>query len=172
MQFDAQLTNPRPAGMIVTSGSFGPWVVEDPGETPVAGGYRFDNADLGVFKGIAGILNRPASTRACCATWRWTGRRNTPDFRLTHFGTAMPLETRFHATVDGTNGDTWLHPVRATLGSRTLLPKERSLAYPAANSAQRNHAARRARDCAERKYRPATNGGLFAPGEQERDADC
>jgi hypothetical protein len=28
----------------------------------------------------------------------------------------MPLETTFHATVDGTNGDTWLHPVRATLG--------------------------------------------------------
>jgi hypothetical protein len=28
----------------------------------------------------------------------------------------MPLETTFQATVDGTNGDTWLHPVRATLG--------------------------------------------------------
>ena len=39
-----------------------------------------------------------------------------PDFRLTHFGTALPLQTTFHATVDGTNGDTWLQPVDATLG--------------------------------------------------------
>jgi len=39
-----------------------------------------------------------------------------PDFRLTHFGNALPLKTRFHAKVDGTNGDTWLEPVDATLG--------------------------------------------------------
>jgi hypothetical protein len=28
----------------------------------------------------------------------------------------MPLHTQFHAIVDGTNGDTWLQPVDATLG--------------------------------------------------------
>jgi hypothetical protein len=28
----------------------------------------------------------------------------------------MPLHTQFHAQVDGTNGDTWLQPVSATLG--------------------------------------------------------
>ena len=44
------------------------------------------------------------------------GETETPDFRLTHFGTALPLHTKFHARVDGTNGDTWLEPVEATLG--------------------------------------------------------
>jgi hypothetical protein len=44
------------------------------------------------------------------------GETTTPDFRLTHFGTALPLKTTFHATVDGTNGDTYLHPVDAMLG--------------------------------------------------------
>ncbi len=44
------------------------------------------------------------------------GETDTPDFRLTHFGTAMELHTKFHAIVDGTNGDTWLEPVEATLG--------------------------------------------------------
>ena len=57
MHFDAELTNPRPPGTIVTSGSMGPWAVDDPGETPVEGDYRFERADLSVFKGIAGILS-------------------------------------------------------------------------------------------------------------------
>jgi hypothetical protein len=116
MHFDAQLTNPRPAGTIVTSGNFGPWVVEDPGETPIGGGYHFENADLGVFKGIAGILNSTGDYQGVLRNLDVNGQTQTPDFRLTQFGTAMPLVTTFHATVDGTNGDTWLHPVRATLG--------------------------------------------------------
>jgi hypothetical protein len=116
MHFDAQLTNPRPAGTIVTSGNIGPWVVEDPGETPVSGDYNFENADLGVFKGIAGILNSAGKYLGALRNLEVDGQTQTPDFRLTHYGTAMPLETTFQATVDGTNGDTWLHPVCATLG--------------------------------------------------------
>ena len=116
MHFDAQLTNPRPAGTIVSSGSFGPWVVEDPGETPVGGKYNFENADLGVFNGIAGILNSIGNYQGVLRKLEVNGQTETPNFRLTQFGTALPLETTFQATVDGTNGDTWLHPVRATLG--------------------------------------------------------
>ena len=116
MQFDARLTNPRPAGVIVTAGSIGPWQVEDPGETPVMGNYRFENADLGVFKGIAGILNSTGKYQGVLRSLEVDGQTTTPDFRLTHFGTSVPLETEFHATVDGTNGDTWLHPVHAKLG--------------------------------------------------------
>lgn len=116
MHFDAQLTNPRPAGTIVTSGSFGPWSVDDPGESPVEGQYKFENADLGVFKGIGGTLNSTGSYQGVLRNLEVQGQTTTPDFRLTHYGTPMPLETTFHATVDGTNGDTWLHPVQATLG--------------------------------------------------------
>jgi hypothetical protein len=116
MHFDAQLTNPRPAGTIVTSGSVGPWAVEDPGETPIAGGYNFENADLGVFKGIAGTLNSTGKYQGVLRNLEVDGQTNTPNFRLTRWGTALPLETTFHATVDGTNGDTWLHPVSAILG--------------------------------------------------------
>jgi hypothetical protein len=116
MHFDAQLTNPRPAGTIVTSGNFGPWSVEDPGESPVEGQYKFEDADLGVFKGIAGILNSTGNYQGVLRNLEVEGQTSTPEFRLTHYGMAMPLETTFNATVDGTNGDTWLHPVRATLG--------------------------------------------------------
>jgi len=120
MRFDAQLTNPRPAGMILTSGNLGPWVVEDPGETAVSGSYRFEHADLGVFKGIAGILNSTGDYHGVLRDLVVDGQTDTPDFRLTHFGTPVPLYTHFHAQVDGTNGDTWLQPVDATLGQSHL----------------------------------------------------
>ena len=116
MHFEALLTNPRPAGIIHSSGEIGPWVVEDPGETPVAGSYRFDHADLGVFKDIAGILRSTGKYSGVLRDLEVDGQTDTPDFRLKKYGTAVPLTTRFHAHVDGTNGDTWLQPVDAMLG--------------------------------------------------------
>jgi hypothetical protein len=41
------------------------------------------------------------------------GETDTPDFALTRSGTPVALHTSFSATVDGTNGNTLLHPVRA-----------------------------------------------------------
>ena len=116
MGFDAELTNPRPPGTIYTTGSFGPWQTADPGESPVSGDYRFEHADLACFKGIAGILHSTGRYQGTLRELVVDGETQTPDFRLTHFGNALPLTTRFHARVDGTNGDTWLEPVEATLG--------------------------------------------------------
>ena len=116
MGFKAELTNPRPVGTIHTSGSFGPWAIDDPGESPVMGDYRFENADLGGFKGIAGNLSSTGHYAGTLRDITVDGETDTPDFRLTHFGTPLALHTNFHARVDGTNGDTWLEPVEATLG--------------------------------------------------------
>ena len=116
MGFEAELTNPRPVGTIYTKGSLGPWLVEDPGESPVMGDYRFEHADLSGFKGIAGILSSTGHYQGTLRDLTVDGETDTPDFRLNHFGTALPLHTKFHAKVDGTNGDTWLEPVEATLG--------------------------------------------------------
>jgi hypothetical protein len=115
MAFQAELTNPRPVGIIHTSGSFGPWLVSDPGESPVDGDYQFDHADLSSFKGIAGILNSTGHYSGTLRDIDVNGETDTPDFRLTQFGTALRLHTRFHALVDGTNGDTQLDPVEAVL---------------------------------------------------------
>ena len=116
MQFDAELTNPKPAGKIFTTGTMGPWSVDDPGETPLNGSYRFEHADLSVFKGIAGILQSTGRYEGVLRDLVVDGQTDTPDFRLTSFGTALALHTEFHAHVDGTDGDTWLEPVNATLG--------------------------------------------------------
>lgn len=121
MQFDAQLTNPRPAGEIYAAGRIGPWAVEDPGETPLNGNYRFAHADLSVFKGIAGMLNSTGNYQGVLRSLAVEGETDTPDFRLTRFGTAMPLHTVFHARVDATTGDTQLQPVNATLGRSSFV---------------------------------------------------
>jgi hypothetical protein len=119
--FDAELTNPKPKGLIDTKGSFGPWVMEDPGESPVSGTYRFQHADLGEFKGIAGILSSNGTYAGTLRELKVDGETMVPDFRLTQFGTRLPLHTKFHARVDGTNGDTWLDSVDATLGNTRFM---------------------------------------------------
>lgn len=116
MGFDADLTNPRPTGQIHTTGNFGPWVVDDPGESPVQGQYTFDHADLGDFKGIAGILSSDGKYDGTLNNIAVDGETDVPDFRLTQFGHPMHLHTTFEAKVDGTNGDTFLEPVDAMLG--------------------------------------------------------
>jgi hypothetical protein len=116
MDFVADLTNPLPRGDVHTTGSFGPWVVADPGESQVSGQYTFDRADLSDFKGIAGILSSTGHFQGILRQLTADGQTTTPDFRLTDFGQPLPLTTTFHARIDATNGDTILDPVDATLG--------------------------------------------------------
>ncbi len=134
MQYAAVLTNPRPAGLITAQGTLGPWVVEDPGRTPVAGSYRFDGADLSVFRGIAGILTSTGRYQGSLREMEVDGTTDTPRFALTHFGTAMPLHTTFHARVDGSNGDTWLEPVNATLGHTQFTARGKVVQAPEATA--------------------------------------
>jgi hypothetical protein len=116
MRFEADLTNPKPVGIIHSAGTLGPWEVADPGESPIQGDYTFDHADLSSFKGIAGIVSSKGKYQGTLRDLVVDGDTDTPDFRLTHFGNSLPLHTHFHAKVDATNGDTWLEPVDATLG--------------------------------------------------------
>ena len=116
MDFVADLINPLPHGAVHTTGSFGPWSVADPGESPVTGQYTFDNADLSDFKGIAGILSSTGQFQGTLRELVADGQTSTPDFRLTDFGQPLVLTTTFHARIDATNGDTILDPVDATLG--------------------------------------------------------
>lgn len=116
-QFAADLTNPRPRGTIHTSGDFGPWVASDPGASPMRGSYQFKDADLSTIKDIAGTLQSTGTYTGVLGSLLVDGTATVPNFSLTQYGTALPLKTQFKARVDGTNGDTWLDAVDATLGS-------------------------------------------------------
>lgn len=116
MRFEAELTNPKPKGVIHSKGHLGPWQPDDPGETALDGSYTFDHADLATFKGIAGTLASAGVYEGTLRDIIVDGKADVPDFRLPQFGNAVALHTTFHAKVDGTDGDTWLDPVDATLG--------------------------------------------------------
>ena len=115
MPFKAELTNPIPKGSIETSGTFGPWQREDPGATPLAGRYTFDDADLDTIKGIGGILDSTGDFSGQLNRIAVKGQTSTPDFHIDISGQPIPLNTKFEAVVDGTDGDTYLNDVSATL---------------------------------------------------------
>ncbi|MGA7322236.1 MAG: hypothetical protein WBW98_17150 [Candidatus Sulfotelmatobacter sp.] len=115
MRFDATLVNPKPVGNIHSTGLFGPWDESSPRDTPVQGEYSFSNADLSTIKGIGGILSSTGEYAGTLSNIVVDGKTDTPDFRIATGGRSVPLHTQFHATVDGTSGDTYLKPVEATL---------------------------------------------------------
>jgi len=120
MKYSADLSIPKPPGDIVSQGNFGPWNAKEPGDTALDGHYTFSHADLGVFEAIAGILESTGTFQGTLNKVSAAGETYTPDFRLTSAGNRVPLRTHFEALVDGTNGNTILKPVRATLGSTSF----------------------------------------------------
>lgn len=113
MNFVAVLTNAKPPGMIQSTGTFGPWQKQDPGSTPLGGHYSFKNADMGVFKGLSGILSSVGDYHGALDNINVNGTTDIPNFQIGS-GNLVDLKTKFNATVDGTNGDTELHPVDAS----------------------------------------------------------
>jgi hypothetical protein len=121
--FKAQLTNPTPRGMIHTEGQFGPWQKFAPGATPLNGRYTFNGADLSTIKGIAGMLDSWGEFGGQLEKIAVMGETKTPDFRIDISDQPVPLETRFQAVVDGTDGDTYLNDVYATFLKTSLHAK-------------------------------------------------
>ena len=122
-RFEAGLTNPIPRGRIETSGVFGPWHADKPGLTPVRGEYAFKNANLDDIKGISGILASVGNYSGILERIEVEGQTETPDFSIDLAGQPVPLNTRFKAVVDGTNGDTYLERVEARLNNSTILAR-------------------------------------------------
>ena len=122
-RYEAELTNPKPEGLIKSAGSFGPWNTYSPRSSPLSGTYEFSNARLDTIKGIGGILNSTGSFDGVLERITVKGTTTTPDFQLDLAHQPVNLDTRFIAVVDGTNGDTYLEQVDATLGRSHILAK-------------------------------------------------
>jgi hypothetical protein len=118
--FQAKFSNPEPPGEIVTNGTFGPWTETDVGKTAVAGEYLFQRADLGVFPGIAGLLSSSGKFSGVLNHIEVQGFTDTPNFTVTSGSHQVQLQTKFHAFVNGENGDTFLQDVAATFGKTTV----------------------------------------------------
>jgi hypothetical protein len=114
-KYEATLTNAVPRGDIHSTGTFGPWQTDSPGDSSVTGHYTFDRADLHTIKGIGGILSSVGDFTGQLNKIVVDGTTETPNFSLDIANHPMPLNTQFHAIVDGISGDTYLQPVNAKL---------------------------------------------------------
>lgn len=130
MSFRAALTNPKPPGLIHSTGEFGPWREDEPSLTPVSGRYTFQDADLSVFRGIAGILSSQGTYKGALGRIEVQGTTDTPDFTVEVGGHPVHLKTQFSAIVDGTNGNTLLQPVNAQFLRSSLVARGGVLGTP------------------------------------------
>ncbi|MBV9442583.1 MAG: hypothetical protein JO217_07790, partial [Acidobacteriaceae bacterium] len=119
-KYDAVLTNAVPRGEIRSSGSFGPWQTESPGDSAVDGHYVFHHADLNTIKGIGGILSSVGDFKGQLNRIVVDGTTDTPDFSLDTANRPVPLHTEFHVIVDGITGDTYLQLIRAKLDNSSF----------------------------------------------------
>jgi hypothetical protein len=130
MPFEAELANAVPPGEIVVQGSFGPWQAGKPGQTSLDGTFTLAHADLGVFRGISGILSAHGEFGGVLGRIGIHGETETPRFVVAVGGHPVPLHTDYHATVDGTNGDTMLDEIDGSFLGTRLVAKGRVVETP------------------------------------------
>jgi len=128
--YRVKVRNPEPPGEIAAEGKFGVWNVNDPGQTPVSGKYKFDQADLSVYGGIAGTLSSAGKFGGVLKHIDIDGTTDTPDFEVTSGGHKVQLTSQFSAYVDAVHGDTFLKHVDAHFG-KTEVVAEGSVAKSA-----------------------------------------
>ncbi len=116
--FVARFSNPEPPGEITASGQFGPWKGVD---TPVDGDYTFQNADLGTFGGIDGILSSQGKFSGMLQHIDVSGKISIPDFELKSSMHPAALNSDFRAYVNGVNGDTFLGRVTSQFSKTTVV---------------------------------------------------
>ena len=119
-RFEAALRNPTPPGDLRVNGLLGPWRSGKANETPLAGRYSFERANLGAFHGIAGTLSSQGSFTGSLEQIEVSGKTDTPDFEVTSTGHKVALSTDFQARVSTKNGDVVLERVDARLGKSRI----------------------------------------------------
>lgn len=121
MRYEAQMRNAKPPGEVTSTGHFGPWEREEPGETPLDGDFKFERANLGVFAAIGGILQSTGTFEGKLNDFLAKGEATVPDFYLKASGNKLPLYAKYEVQVDGTNGNTVLKPVHGRIGKTSFV---------------------------------------------------
>ena len=127
LSYRMKVHNPEPPGEIAVEGKFGLWNRGDAGETPISGEYKFEQADLSVYRGVAGKLSSKGKFEGKLGHIDIAGKTDTPDFEVRSGGHPVRLTTEFSAYVDATHGDTFLKHVEANFW-KTHIEAEGSIA--------------------------------------------
>lgn len=123
LSYQVSVHNPEPPGEVTAEGKFGVWNQSDAGKTPISGNYKFAQADLSVYGGIAGTLSSTGRFEGKLAHIDIAGKTDTPDFEVKSGGHPMRLTSEFSAYVDATRGDTFLERVTANFWKTHVVAK-------------------------------------------------
>ena len=130
ISYHATLLNPEPRGEIRSSGQFGPWDSEEPGSTPVSGSYTYDDVNLSVYGGIAGMLSSRGKFSGTLDNIEAEGGVDIPNFHVSSGTQVVHLSTEFHAAVDAKNGDTDLASVQSHFDRTSIFSKGAVTGHP------------------------------------------
>jgi hypothetical protein len=119
-RYTAVLENTVPPGEIHANGSFGPWSPDEPGSTPVDGTFDYNHVQLNKLPGISGILDAHGKFSGTLDRLETDGELAVPGFRVTQSANTESLKSTFQATVNATDGDTFLKSVRVMIGRTTV----------------------------------------------------
>ncbi len=111
LTYNVKIHNPEPPGEVTAAGRFGVWNVSNPGQTPLSGEYKFEQADLSVYEGVAGKLSSQGKFGGVLAHVDISGTTDTLDFEVKSAGHPLQLKSEFSAYVDAIQGDTYLKQV-------------------------------------------------------------
>jgi hypothetical protein len=112
--YRVSMKNAEPPGEIISKGKFGPLNLEDLETTPLSGEYKFQQADLSVFDGIAGTLSSGGDFGGKLGEVGVRGTLDVPDFQVVRSKHKVHLTSRFNASVNATNGDVALKQVETS----------------------------------------------------------
>ena len=130
MSFQTAVSNPEPPGEVRSTGRLGPWRADDPAQTQISGAYSFRQANLGVFRGIGGILSSDGKFQGMLKHLSVEGSTDMPDFEVTSSAHKVRLSTQFRAFVNATNGDVGLQEVSAHFENTTIVSEGSIAAQP------------------------------------------
>jgi len=105
MAFAAHLTNPLPRGQVRSTGHFGPFDPDEPGQSPIEGSYDFSDADFGTLKGVSGTVTSKGLFAGILDQVQVDGTTDSDNFQIDEGGHPTALTTEFRAVVDATSGD-------------------------------------------------------------------
>ena len=91
-----------------------------------------------MFKGISGILSAKGTFGGRLERIEVHGETDTPEFTITSVGHAIPLLAKYHAIVDGTNGNTILERIDGSFLNTSLVAKGDVTDLPGAPGRQVN----------------------------------
>ena len=112
--YRVSMKNAEPVGEITSQGKFGPLNTDDLVTTPLSGTYKFQNADLSIFSGIAGTLSSAGDFAGKLGEIGVHGTIDIPDFQVLRSKHPVHVTSRFSAAVNAKNGDVLLKQVESS----------------------------------------------------------